>query len=275
MPISLCLLGARCTSARLVIGLTLFAALLAGCDQAPGVEPPGGDPPVLSQFEFDPHSVALGDPDVEETQGQVRFSVTMRVNVEDPDDDVERVAYVVQSPFSGRAPLAEGELTRGSGSRYTRTATLTLPRGDVGVYTVLVYAVDESGSLSDNVRGMLTFSGQGEPPVLLDVAAPDTVRRPAEGEDPVLLRLYATVTDPDGLSSISEVVFWNVARPSAVIEMADDGTSYGDLSENDGVYTRTVQIVSGNDPGETVLAFQATDRSGLKSNIVEKTIVVE
>ena len=30
-----------------------------------------------------------------------------------------------------------------------------------------------------------------------------------------------------------------------------------------------------NAAGETVLAFRATDRSGLRSNIVEKTIVVE
>lgn len=275
MPISLCLFGSRCTAARLVIGLTLFAALLAGCDQAPGVEPPGGDPPVLTQFEFDPHSVKLGDPDVEETGEQVRFSLSMRVNVDDPDDDVERVAYVVQSPFSGRAPLSEGELSRGSGSQYSRSATVTVPKGEVGVYTLLVYAVDETGSLSDNVRGMLTFSGQGDPPVILDVAAPDTIRRPAEGADPVVLRLSATVTDPDGLSSISEVVFWNVARPASVIPMADDGISFGDERENDGVYTRTVQIESGNEPGPTVLAFQATDRSGLKSNVVEKTIIVE
>ncbi len=257
------------------MGLALFAALLAGCDQAPGVEPPGGDPPVLTQFEFDPHTVALGDPDLEEIGEQVRFSVTMRVNVDDPDDDVDRVAYVVQSPYSGRPALSEGELTLTTGSQYARTALVTVPKGDVGVYTVLVYAVDETGSLSDNVRGMLTYSGQGDPPVILEVAAPDTIRRPAEGEDPVILRLSATVTDPDGLSSISSVVFWNVERPTSVIEMADDGESFGDEFPNDGVYTRTVQIESGNEPGETVLAFQATDRSGLKSNIVEKTIVVE
>ncbi len=275
MPLASCLSRPRLSAAPLVIGITLVAALLVGCDQAPGVEPPGGDPPVLTEFEFGPHSVALGDPDVEEDGDQVRFAVTMRVNVVDPDGDVERVAYVVRSPYAGRTPISNGELALASGSQYAGTATVSVPRGEVGVYTVLVYAVDETGSLSDNVRGMLTFSGQSEPPVILEVSAPDTVRRPLEGEDPAVLRLSATVTDPDGLSSISEVVFWNVERPSSVIEMADDGESFGDEFANDGVFTRTVQIESGNAPGETVLAFQATDRSGLKSNVVERTIVVE
>lgn len=205
----------------------------------------------------------------------VRFSVSLRVNAADPDGDIERVSYVIQSPYAGRAPLSEGELALSSGSTYTRTTSVTVPRGEIGVYTVLVYAVDASGSLSDNVRGMLSFTGAGDPPVILNVAAPDTVQRPADGEEPNVLLLAATVSDPDGLSSISAVVFWNVTEPSNVFDMADDGVRFGDEIPNDGIYTRTVQIESNNQTGETVLAFQATDRSGLKSNIVEKTIVVE
>ena len=258
------------------IGWALSAVLLVGCDQAPGVEPPGGEPPVLSQFEFDPHSVSLGSPGVDEVGELVRFSVAMSVNVEDPDGDLERVAYVVRSPYTEQAPVDEGELSLSAefGSQYSTTATVTVPRGDVGVYTVLVYAVDEAGSLSDNVRGMLTFSGQGDPPVILEVSAPETVQRPAPGGEPATFVLSATVEDPDGLSSISEVVFWNVNRPTVRNPMVDDGSG-ADAFANDGIYTRTVQIESGNAAGETVLAFQATDRSGLRSNIVEKTIVVE
>ena len=252
----------------------MTAVLFAGCDQAPGVEPPGGDPPVLSQFEFDPHSVSLGSPGVDEVGELVRFSVSIGVNVDDPDGDLERVAYVVRSPYTEQEPVAEGDLSASGGSAYGTTATITVPRGDVGVYTVLVYAVDEAGSLSDNVRGMLTFSGQGDPPVILEVSAPETVQRPAPGDEPETFVLSATVDDPDGLSSISEVVFWNVNLPTSRIQMVDNGSGADDVA-NDGIYTRTVQIESGNAAGETVLAFQATDRSGLRSNIVEKTIVVE
>ena len=256
------------------LGWAVSAVLLVGCDQAPGVEPPGGDPPVLAEFEFDPHSISLGSPGVDEVGELVRFSITMSVEVEDPDGDLERVAYVVRSPYTEQEPVAEGDLSAAGGSEYRTTATVTVPRGDVGVYTVLVYAVDEAGSLSDNVRGMLTFSGQGDPPVILEVSAPDTVLRPAAGEEPETFVLSATVDDPDGLSSISEVVFWNVNLPTSRIPMVDDGSGADEFA-NDGIYTRTVQIESGNAAGETVLAFQATDRSGLRSNIVEKTIVVE
>ncbi len=198
----------------------------------------------------------------------------MSVTATDLDDDVETVSFLVQGSTSGTSPVAQGTLSRTNGTRYEGEEEVTISAGDVGVYTVLVYAVDREGSLSNDVRGTLRIEGVGEPPVIEFVAAPDTVQRPESGEPPERVSIGAVVSDPDGLSNINVVVLWNVATPSVTIEMFDTGEQ-GDETAGDGRYTRVVEVASGNQPGENTFAFQATDRSGLASSTVEKTIVVE
>lgn len=264
-------------SAHLILCVAFFAGLLTGCDQAPGPETHAGDPPVLSRFEFEPHSISVDGSVGNEEDEAISFPVHVTVTATDPDDDLDRVAFVIQSPFAGRAPLVEGTLESEGGSSFAREINVTIPAGETGVYSVLVYAVDEAGSLSDDVRGMLTVGGTGEPPVLLEVSAPDTVSRPLPGEPATLLLMTATVTDPDGLANINEVEFWNVTNPNLRFPMFDDGRfdESGDETAGDGIYTAVVRIESTNQPTTNTLAFQASDRSGLLSNVIEKTVVVE
>ncbi|MEX1054388.1 MAG: hypothetical protein WED81_00055, partial [Rhodothermales bacterium] len=111
----------------------------------------------------------------------------------------------------------------------------------------------------------------------LEVAAPDTVVRPAAGEPAKLIRIVASVSDPDGLTNVNVVQFWNAGNPSSKFPMFDDGdtAASGDEVARDGKYTVTVRIESANQPGTNRLAFQATDLSGLRSNVFEKEIVVQ
>ena len=234
----------------------VFAAgllALSACDQAPGLLDDAGVPPELSEFSFSPHEFIAppGDADV-------IVPLSLEVTVRDADNDVEAVSFVV----FGDTTIAEGMLASGSGGQYA------------GVYTVLVFAEDREGMLSNQVRGMMHVSAEGAPPVISMVVAPDTLRRPMPGEPSALLELVAVVSDPDGLSNIASVEFWNVTRPGTKIGMFDEGTD-GDAEAADGRYTRLVQINSSNEPGVTTLAFQARDRAGLLSDIVEATTVVE
>lgn len=245
--------------------------LLWACDQAPGPPTDAGDPPVLSDFSFSPHEYAVPH----DANGEaLTIPLTMAVTATDADDDLQHVSFVVQSPFSADSAAAEGTLSRTSGERFEAASDVTIPSGDVGVYTVLVYAVDQAGSLSDEVRGMLRVHGAGEPPVIEDVVAPDTVWRPAAGDPDEHIEFIAVVSDPDGLSNVNTVEFWNADRPSTRIEMFDNGEQ-GDATAGDGRYTRVVEISSSNQPGTNMFAFEATDLSGLSSSIVEKTVVVE
>lgn len=232
---------------------------------------------MLSDFEFSPQSISIDDPIVEHVGESVRFPLNVSVTATDVDDDLERVAYVIQSPYDGSTSLSQGLLQSVGGSSYAREITISIPEGEIGVYSLVVYAVDLEGSLSDDVRGMVTVGGTGEPPVLVDVSVPDTVVRPAQGEPAELLRMTATVDDPDGLANINEVGFWNTSNPDVLFPMYDDGrfAQSGDETEGDGIYTTVVRIESTNQAVTNILAFQATDRSGLESNIIERTVVVE
>lgn len=238
---------------------------LSACDRAPGLLDDAGAPPELSDFSFSPHQF-IAPPDA----GNAIVPLSMEVTVRDPDHDVEAVSFVV----FGDTTIAEGVLALGSGGRYAGRSDVIVPAGEIGVYTVLVFAEDLEGLLSNEVRGMMHVSAEGAPPAISMVVAPDTLRRPGPGESAKLFELVAVVSDPDGLSNIASVEFWNVERPGTKIGMFDEGTD-GDAEAADGRYTRIVRIESSNEPGVTTLAFQARDRAGLLSDIVEATTVVE
>lgn len=253
----------RYAAAVLAAGLLALSA----CDQAPGLLDDAGVPPELSEFSFSPHEF-IAPPGAGNTN--VIVPLSLEVTVRDADNDVEVVSFVV----FGDTTIAEGMLASGSGGQYAGSSDVIVPAGEIGVYTVLVFAEDREGMLSNQVRGMMHVSAEGAPPVISMVVAPDTLRRPMPGEPSALLELIAVVSDPDGLSNIASVEFWNVARPGTKIGMFDEGTD-GDAEAADGRYTRIVQINSSNEPGVTTLAFQARDRAGLLSDIVEATTVVE
>lgn len=197
----------------------------------------------------------------------------MRVAVAYDTGDLTEVAYLVRPPRAGAEPIARGTLDPADTPYFEKTVEVSIPRGDVGLYTVLVYAVGEGDVLSNDVRGNLRFLLAGEPPTIEDVVAPDSVYRPNDPEEARQVVLIAEVSDPDGLSNINRVQFWNAGNPGARIDMYDDGEN-GDESAGDGRYTRIVVITSDNAVGVTELRFQATDRAGLTSNIVERSILV-
>ena len=257
----------RYTAAVCAAGIFAGALALSACDQAPGPLDDAGAPPALSEFSFSPHEFIAPS-----GEGAVAASVplSMEVTARDPDQDIAAVSFVV----FGETTLAEGALTYGNHGRYAGRVDVTIPPGEVGVYTVLVFAEDQTGRLSNEVRGMLLVSDDGAPPVIHTVSVPDVVRRPVSDTTAVLLEIGAVVSDPDGLGNISVVEFWNANRPADRIAMRDDGQE-GDAAAADGRYTRIVRIVSTNEPGITTLVFQARDRAGLLSNVVEAETVVE
>jgi hypothetical protein len=245
----------------LVCGLILA---LAACDVAPGPRPAGEHPPRLTDFSYSPGQV-IGSSG--ETAGPVPVSLTIAAQASDPDGDLDHVAFVVQSPLPGRPAIATGRLDAAGAGRYETTTSIQLPAAEIGVYTIIVYAVDRSGLSSNQFRGSLIYSAEGSPPVIERVDADPEVVRP-----PTTLRLIATVSDPDGLANISRVV--GTAPNGSQFQMYDDGRSSGDDVAGDGRYTASFNVPSAT-PGIQTFRFQAFDRAGLSSEIVEKQITVE
>lgn len=266
------------------LAVVAIAAAAAGCDTAPGPELPGLRPPVVSGFTYAPATVVVDDlPPDAVTDDAVRVTVSAQVQVLDPDSDVDRVGFVVMDPAGASTPVATGVLSGLGQGRYGMETEVAFPRGLVGRYTLLVYAVDRSGRLGNEVRGAIDLLATGTPPVITGVEMPETVRRPAPGEPPTPVTIVATVTDPDGLANVLRVETL-VNAATTPLYLCDDGGqgacnagfgTSGDAVAGDGRFTLTVAVESGNAPGPNTFVFTAVDRSGLRSEPVTRTIVIE
>jgi len=241
---------------------------LTACDSAPGAYEPTGVPPRLANLSFSPDSVVFDNLSPDEIVGDsiALVDMSLEVNVFDADGDVDSVLYVVNSPYDPFTPLARGTMGPSGGDAYSVTKRLAIKRGNEGRYTILVYAVDSEGNLSNQVRGILDYSlGTGRAPVIVAIEGPDSIR------PPTTLTLIAVVTDPDGLGNIARVVV--MAPNGSTFDMYDDGTTFGDDVAGDGRYTARFDVPAA-EPGTFTFRFQAFDRSGLESEIVSKDITV-
>jgi hypothetical protein len=163
---------------------------------------------------------------------------------------------------------------------YAREFESPLPAGTGGsvrfVYQALV--AGDTSTVTDILRL------ENLRPVILSVTASDTLALPPvpQGDDTTLYTLdilRAVVTDPDGLDDIREVSFTTLKPDSSLgnqgqpITLADNGDSeYGDLREDDGIYSRIIRLQALDDQGEPTLTgtyvfrFVARDYHGQRSD---------
>ena len=78
-------------------------------------------------------------------------------------------------------------------------------------------------------------------------------------------KVYFIVYKPDGSTNDSQ------------LELFDDGNidDHGDLIAGDGIYSRLIQINETNDKGTYRFEFQAKDRSGKSSNIIDHFVLIQ
>lgn len=256
----------------------ILVGSLAACDEVAGPEPIDGSAPALSEFSFAPSQVSFQQLSDDQVVGDslARIPIALRVHAEDPEGCVDRVGFVFAAGMDARGPQITGELEPEDAPSgdcangwYQTTATVDLPRGAVGPYTVRVYAVGDDGTLGDQMQGLFQFALElGKPPVVESVeASADTIRPPAE------LQFVATVSDPDGLENIARV-FVGTPDGGEPLPMYDDGVSRGDETADDGRYTATFDVPEETESGEGTFSFWAEDKNGLASDTLEKTIVV-
>ncbi len=216
------------------------------------------------------------------------FNFLIEVEVSDADslDDIE---YVFSQFFQPAHPnptrqdtLSDdglsGDITPGDGIySFTLSSGLIKEASD---YFLRFQAEDKSGNRSlavvATIRGTVA---QPEPPVISNLSAPDTVQI-VPGED-VQVLITIDVTDPQGLSDIDFVRFrsflpnGNEAGESP-IGLADDGDTIttGDETAGDGTYSRIINLPPTALRGDFRFVFEARDKSGLSSNIIEHIMTV-
>jgi hypothetical protein len=132
-----------------------------------------------------------------------------------------------------------------------------------------VFTVSEKGkqtSISETVL-ISQNPSNGHPPVISNLSAPDTVNTSIVSE--FLITLH--VSDPEGLSDILSVT--RTTPSNMVLQLNDSGVN-GDVTPGNGIFSELVSVSPAPPDGNYLFTFQATDRLGLKSNIIQKTIVI-
>lgn len=264
----------RRTKVYVPLAVCLLFTCIAGCDTLPEPTDTYSRPPELTNLQYAPSMLDLATNPAAVVNGIVSVDFTVSVDAFDEDGVVEQVNFILRPPTAGSAPLANIVMNGDAAMReFGLTYTQQLPEGETGNYILEVYGYDNDGTLSNRVLGTFTLLNEQDPPIITAIEAPATVTRPAEGS--VSFTLVATVDDPQGVANVSTVLAWNVLNPQATFALFDDGSAGGDEIAGDGRFTATVQISSDNSPGVNSLAFQATDRGGLQSEVVTIDITIE
>lgn len=243
---------------RLAFAGALALAALAGCDAGPGGQPLDGLPPRVSALAFSPEAV---DFDALGLEGDTaRIALEIHVRAEDEDGAVRRVPFTVTGRFGGT--VARGELAPEGESRFAGTAELALTRDRRGPYSVVVYAVDDEGRLSNTVRGRFDLLAANlGPPVI------EAVEGPAEFRPPGTLRLAALVSDPDGPADI--------ARAEIALPAGGTLPLFGGERTEDGRVRYAVAFsVPEAAPGPQTFRLRAFDRDGAPSEEVPFTVTI-
>lgn len=148
-----------------------------------------------------------------------------------------------------------------------------------GIYSIKYYATDKSNSTKQVAIGTFKFNnGQANiaPIISNDIVDPDT----AVVTDTTIILTSINVFDENGLSDIDKVYFV-VYRPNGTTSGAqnvlfDDGlASHGDQTAGDGIYSLIIEIYSTNTKGTYRLEFQAKDRGGKLSNIINHSLLIQ
>ncbi len=265
----------------------LFLVFGASCDSVPdSLTGTTEQLPQITEFTITPQRVDYGFVDQSSIEGDsVNISIDLMVKVHAPGSAVDLVSYAFLSPDTTGPPIRAGSFSSKGNNFYTARANLTLSALEVENYPVLVYAIDENNQLGGEARTSLEYVRTFEPsfpPFIENLIIPDRVQRPAPGQPAQSLLFIAKVSDPDGLENVKTVEFWNESNPANRNALCDDGgnrpcgssADSGDAEAGDGLYTRTVFILSSNSLGSNTFIFEAIDRAGLRSEQVRYIVEI-
>ena len=197
------------------------------------------------------------------------MALRLRVEADDPDGSVARVAYAVRWRFQDAEDTAPTGAFEAEGDGvYTTEVILPVSQGVRGDYTISAFAVDTDGLPSNEVQTAFTLLGTNlGPPVIGAVEGPAAVGRPST------FALSVAPTDPDGQADLARVEL--VTPGLGTIPLFDDGAG-ADRDAEDGRYTSPeFAIPEDAVPGVLPFTFRAFDREGAAAEPVTFTVTVQ
>ncbi len=197
------------------------------------------------------------------------ISVTYSITSSDSLNIVSRGALL----DDGQAP----DQAKGDGL-FSGKASFQIRRVQIGTYAVEVNAESDDGYRSNAIFTPLAVFRGNRPPVISDLAAPDTVKLGNQSQS-ILITVRAN--DPDGLSDVAKVLF-NSYKPDGSgsggnpFLMYDDGlAAHGDEKAGDGIFSLLISLPWNTQLGTYRFEFQAFDRSNEPSNVIILRLTVK
>jgi len=239
-------------------------------------------PPVISNLIL-PNTISLDST-------ELKYYIFLDVVDPQGKDDIKEVKGKVYYPYFSVPSLTitlkhygiPPEIIKGENNYVYIFQTNDMAKMGIGEYSILFYAQDNKGNLSNSLVGSIYFYSEVEnlPPVIEYVNAPDTVETTVK-----TILIEAMVTDVNGIGDI-EVVYFNSYLPDGnpatgnPFYMFDDGSELslpwgisGDKIKGDGIYS--CEVIAENPAiGNYLFKFYAVDRVKNVSEPVEHTIVV-
>jgi len=215
------------------------------------------------------------------------FIIQVKAVDPDPDDAVARVTFQILDPTFTEV-LISGDLyddgthgdTAAGDSIFSVEITSAFASWRFGNFNLYVQGFDKSSKGSISLYKSIPWGKKqlGEPPIISDLSAPDTLKLPADSLHVVQFVLSVKADDPDNPHDVKEV-FFDTYKPdgtiskSSPLQMYDNGAS-GDAVAGDQVYSLRAFLVYNNDVGNYRFEFQARDYSDLLSNKITHIITV-
>ncbi len=146
---------------------------------------------------------------------------------------------------------------------FSNVLSASFAQGDTGSFTILAFALDKDGNLSETLSTRLNIKSgsQNSPPQIISVDIPTSVPIDSAFNFPIKVQ----VNDPDGANDILNVsyAFFPPASAIATLEdtLADNGT-LGDQTPGDGFYTTTLSSGLFTKLTDHSLRIQVRDKAG-------------
>ncbi len=213
------------------------------------------------------------------TDGFVDTTITLPIDATIMNiDEGSSFGFVIRDAGTLEA-LILGDLSAASQeNQFSGQASINTSTTSVENYLIEVYAFDPSGRGGFAQTPLYIVGFSSAPPSLTRTTSPGTIIRPASGSIPAVFT--AQVTDPDGDDTIARVsirvIQNNVDVQGSPFEMFDDGSTLGDTTANDFVFTwsQDVTPTTGEQDRDFDIEFFAVDQGGLYSDTVRTTFSI-
>lgn len=263
----------------------MVVLLLSGCsDDDSTLDPALNDTPIvftdleLSEYLVDTDTLDVQAGKDKSPDDAVSIPLRVQLQVRRPASSLEDVQLRCTVRQDGaRSPIAERSIADPTDGLQAFDFDIDLNRGDVGDYRVEVTGEDAAGTVVARAFATLRVIYGSNPPVLVELNAPDSVQLQAQT---VTFDMSVLVEDESGLADIKQVIF-NSFRPDKTpasgnpFILRDQGVaSQGDAVAGDGWYSIRVQLPSDAQKGEYEFQFRAVDYSNATSNVIIHKLIV-